>query len=97
MRYELPSAAIASAVGILVISWVGLAHASGGRAANVSASPVQATAQDFASYPPATCGGGSNDADRLGMANPAATYCTDLGYDYRMTTAADGSEQGVCV
>jgi len=96
MRYKLPFAAIASTVGVLVVSWVVLAQASGASPAGGLASPDQATAQDFASQAPATCGG-SNTGDRLGMANPAATYCKDLGYDYRMITSADGSEQGTCV
>ena len=32
----------------------------------------------------------------FGMANPAATYCKDLGYEYRIIKAEDG-ERGVCV
>ncbi len=96
MRHKLSVAAIAAVVAVLVVSWIILGHA-GGESSRDSASPEQATAQDFSSQAPATCGGGSNNGDRLGMANPAATYCKDLGYDYRISSAADGSEQGVCV
>jgi hypothetical protein len=30
------------------------------------------------------------------MKNPAAVYCTDLGYEYETVTYADGSQNGVC-
>lgn len=30
------------------------------------------------------------------MINPAASYCTELGYPYRVSTAADGSMTGSC-
>jgi putative hemolysin len=33
----------------------------------------------------------------IGTANPAAVYCTALGYEYRTVTADDGSRCGVCV
>ena len=33
----------------------------------------------------------------VGAANPAAVYCTALGYEYRTVTADDGSQCGVCV
>ncbi len=96
MRYKLSVATLAAVIAVLVVSWIILGHA-GGESSGDSASPEQATAQDFSSQAPATCGGGSNNGDRLGMANPAATYCKDLGYDYRITSSADGSEQGTCV
>ncbi len=40
--------------------------------------------------------GSNGQTDRLGMANPAATYCQELGYEYRITETGKG-EQGVCV
>ncbi len=83
-----------AATGITL--WVVMAHASGGKGAGDSAASAEATtAEDLVSEVPAC--GSSNEGDRLGMSNPAAIYCKDLGYDYRMSTAADGSEQGICV
>ena len=35
------------------------------------------------------------DQNALGMANPAAVYCRELGYDYRIVDTA-GGQQGVC-
>ncbi|MCX6778578.1 MAG: DUF333 domain-containing protein [Candidatus Micrarchaeota archaeon] len=32
-----------------------------------------------------------------GMANPAAVYCSELGYTYSIQTASDGSQSGFCV
>jgi C1A family cysteine protease/putative hemolysin len=37
----------------------------------------------------------SEDYHRIGMANPAAIYCTDLGYKYNITDTQNGQE-GVC-
>jgi len=39
-----------------------------------------------------TCGG-----EGIGMANPAAVYCTELGYDYKIITEEDGGQHGICV
>jgi len=30
------------------------------------------------------------------MKNPAAVYCTDLGYEYQIVDHADGSQDGLC-
>ena len=49
----------------------------------------------LASEAPPTCGD-KVPGDRLGMANPAATYCKDLGYDYRISKTSAG-EEGICV
>lgn len=32
-----------------------------------------------------------------GLANPASVYCQERGYKLELRTAADGSQQGVCV
>lgn len=32
-----------------------------------------------------------------GLANPAAVYCEEKGYDYEIRTAEDGSQSGVCI
>ncbi len=50
--------------------------------------------EDLATEPASTCGG--DLGDRLGMANPAATYCKELGYEYRITQTNKG-EEGICV
>ena len=34
--------------------------------------------------------------DGLGTANPAATYCKELGYSYEIVTTYDGSQIGIC-
>ena len=44
--------------------------------------------ESLATEPAPTCGG--NPGDRLGMANPAATYCKDLGYQYRTAQTNKG-------
>ena len=33
----------------------------------------------------------------LNMANPAAVYCTDLGYEYQIITAESGAQSGICI
>jgi len=45
---------------------------------------------------PAPACGDAQSADHLGMANPAATYCRELGYQYRIDQTTKG-EQGICV
>ena len=32
----------------------------------------------------------------FGIANPAAVYCKDLGYEYEVITDEDGSQSGLC-
>jgi C1A family cysteine protease len=60
-----------------------------------SPQPEQDTRQQsFGAEPASSCGG--NPGDRLGMANPAAIYCKELGYEYRITQT-DKGEEGVCV
>jgi putative hemolysin len=60
-----------------------------------SPQPEQDTRQQsFGAEPASGCGG--NPGDRLGMANPAAIYCKELGYEYRITQT-DKGEEGVCV
>ena len=39
-----------------------------------------------------TCGGSG-----VGMANPAAVYCKELGYDYKIVTEEDAGQNGVCI
>lgn len=34
---------------------------------------------------------------KLGVANPAAIYCQEMGYEYQNITEEDGSQHGVCV
>ncbi len=46
-------------------------------------------------YPVAAAGPSSCGGDQPGMANPAAVYCRDLGYNYEVVNGARG-EQGVC-
>ena len=43
-------------------------------------------------YPPKDAG----DAVGVWLANPAAVYCTELGYDSETIRTPDGGEQGVC-
>jgi putative hemolysin len=32
-----------------------------------------------------------------GIANPAAVYCKELGYEYKIITGSEGGQKGVCV
>ncbi len=50
--------------------------------------------QSLGAEPASSCGG--NPGDRLGMGNPAAIYCKELGYEYRITQTSKG-EEGICV
>ena len=60
-----------------------------------SPQPEQDTRRESLGAEPApTCGG--DLGDRLGMTNPAATYCKELGYEYRITQTSKG-EEGICV
>ena len=38
-----------------------------------------------------------DSGSRIGMANPAAVYCEDLGYEYKIITDSEGGQKGVCV
>lgn len=33
----------------------------------------------------------------IGIANPAAVYCVELGYQYKIITDSEGGQRGVCV
>ena len=49
------------------------------------ATPTSALLQDNAEY-----------KDVQSMRNPAAIYCSDLGYEYEIVQGADGGHQGIC-
>jgi len=34
---------------------------------------------------------------KIGMANPAAVYCEELGYEYKIITDDEGGQRGVCI
>jgi len=87
MRYRSSVAGAAGVVAVLGISWAVLAHLAGGNGSGGPAPADQAAAPVCAD---------SGLGDRLGMANPAATYCKELGYDYRITRNNKG-EEGICV
>jgi len=97
MRHGLWVPAAVAVFGILAVSLACWGPTAGGNPNGQSLSvpagedPVQ---DEFASYPAPSCG--DDQGDRLGMANPAATYCRELGYQYRITQTAKG-EQGYCV
>jgi len=33
----------------------------------------------------------------MGIANPAAVYCKELGYEYKIITDSEGGQRGVCI
>jgi len=33
----------------------------------------------------------------MGIANPAAVYCVELGYEYKIITDTEGGQKGVCI
>jgi len=72
-----------------------LALAALGWAAERGASRMEGAVEDRLEFTEAqdACGGTSDGV--LGMANPAAVYCRELGYDYRIVETAAG-QQGVC-
>ena len=37
------------------------------------------------------------DEGTIDMANPAAVFCEEEGYEYEIRTADDGSQSGVCI
>jgi len=43
------------------------------------------------------CSAGDNLNVTIGMANPAAIYCVELGYGYKIITDNDGGQWGVCI
>lgn len=46
----------------------------------------------------ASCSGDSGDSSGgIGMANPAAVYCSELGYEYRKVKTETGGTSGICV
>ncbi|MGD0764680.1 MAG: C1 family peptidase, partial [Dehalococcoidia bacterium] len=87
MRDKLPGLGLITAVFALALFGVVRGHAS-------QQPETSALQESLPTEPAASCG--ANIADRLGMANPAATYCTDLGYDYRIARTNNGDE-GICV
>jgi putative hemolysin len=96
MRYRLLLAGAAGVVAVLGISWAVWGHVAGGNRGGEITPAEQAAAQNgFAGQAALACAD-SGQTDRLGMANPAATYCQELGYEYRITQTGKG-EQGVCV
>jgi C1A family cysteine protease len=38
-----------------------------------------------------------DSGSRIGMANPAAVYCEELGYEYKIITDNESGQRGVCV
>jgi len=80
----------AGLLGVVVVAATGLTlrNALGGNGAQEAGRQTLAGAT-------LSCGDGG-PGDRLGMANPAATYCEELGYEYRVVQTGSG-EQGVCV
>ncbi|MFC1703671.1 C1 family peptidase [Candidatus Omnitrophota bacterium] len=43
------------------------------------------------------CFDGDPQEGAIGMANPAAIYCVDLGYKYRIIDEPDGGQHGICI
>lgn len=96
MRYTLSALAVAAVVAALALSLAFWGPAAGGNSNGPSPSVEQdAVQEELASQPKATCGG-AEQADRLGMANPAATYCKELGYEYHVAQTGKG-EEGMCL
>jgi putative hemolysin len=99
MRYRLSAAGavgVIAVLAVLAVTWAVFGHFVGesenGGTGAVAPNAVQ---ESLASEAAPACGD-SGQGDRLGMANPAATYCKELGYEYRITQTSKG-EQGVCV
>ena len=96
MRYRLSAAGAVGVIAVLAVAWASFGHFVGesenGGTGAVAPNAVQ---ESLASEAAPTCNDGGQ-GDRLGMANPAATYCKELGYEYRITQTSKG-EQGVCV
>ena len=95
VRYKLSALGVAVVVAALVLFGALRGPAADRDPARQSSQPEQnALQEDIATEPAPTCG--EDRADQLGMANPAATYCKDLGYEYRITQT-DKGEEGICV
>jgi C1A family cysteine protease len=75
----------ALALGVVALGW------AAGRGPSQSEGAVDDNSQ--AAEAQNACDGTSDGA--LGMANPAAVYCRELGYDYRIVETEEG-EEGVC-
>jgi len=95
VRYKLSALGVAVVVAALALFGALRGPAADRDPTRQSPQPEQnALQEDLATEPAPTCGG--DRGDRLGMANPAATYCKELGYEYRITQT-DKGEQGICV
>jgi len=95
VRYKLSALGVAVGVAALALFGALSGPAADGDRSTQSPQPEQnALQEDIATEPAPTCGG--DLGDRLGMANPAATYCKELGYEYRITQT-DKGEEGICV
>jgi putative hemolysin/C1A family cysteine protease len=95
VRYKLSALGVAVVVAALALFGALRGPAADRDPTRQSPQPEQnALQEDLATEPAPTCGG--DRGDRLGMANPAATYCKELGYEYRITQT-DKGEEGICV
>ena len=95
MRINLSALGLSVAVVALALFGALRGLAADGDRNGQSLQPEQNAVQEsLASEPTPACG--ANPGDRLGMANPAATYCKDLGYQYRIAQTNKG-EEGICV
>jgi len=95
MRYRLSVAGATGVVAVLGISWAVWGHAGSGNGSGELTSAEQAAQNGLAGQVAPACAD-SGLEDRLGMANPAATYCKELDYEYRITRNNKG-EEGICV
>ncbi len=95
MPHKPLASGLAAIVIIFTLFWATLGWKAGGSGSRGAASPEQNTSQKaLVAESSPSCS--SNVGNRLGMANPAATYCKELGYEYRITQTGKG-EQGICV
>ena len=95
MRINLSALGLSVAVAALALFGALRAIAADGDRTGQSLQTEQNAVQEsVAGEPTPACG--ANPGDRLGMANPAATYCKDLGYQYRTAQTSKG-EEGICV
>jgi len=92
MRRSKGRTALLFLAGALALGALGLGWA--GEKSSFQAGEGALDEQFQASESANTCGG-SIDGNAVGMANPAAIYCRDLGYEYRIVDAGQG-EQGIC-
>jgi putative hemolysin len=95
VRYKLSALGVAVVVAALALFGALRGPAADGDRTRQTLQPEQnALQENLATEPAPTCGG--DRGDQLGMANPAAIYCKELGYEYRITQT-DKGEEGVCV